>query len=339
MKRGSNPAGNFKANQTEEENEIATAKRMQYQKENERETKVREFRFAWYNNLDEIPIDAREGATWSKVGSKAFLIGGINKSLIDIILAYDIQAEKFTEISVKYDTNILRFNHSAIVYRKKIYIFGGERYNNINQSRFTLQDIKCFDSENYNWSIVVTCGEVIAHRRSHACCLIGKTMIVHGGIDNIEATFADLWILNLDQFKWIRCHMDQDDIFLSHHTMCGVFNTQIEFVDILNFKDFGDKKKEKNGPMSVYKEGIYIFGGKDQNGKAKDTLYIINTESRKKYSLEKVEPLGKPPKARYGHCMVYLALAAEKQNLVIYGGRNDTLWETRQECTLDDIYV
>jgi hypothetical protein len=48
--------------------------------EEERALKIRTLNFAWYKAPGRFPIDAREGATWTLVNNKAYLIGGINKN-------------------------------------------------------------------------------------------------------------------------------------------------------------------------------------------------------------------------------------------------------------------
>ena len=53
--------------------------------EEDRGAHMRTLHFAWYKTLDRFPIDAREGATWTRVGNRAYLIGGINKNLVDKI--------------------------------------------------------------------------------------------------------------------------------------------------------------------------------------------------------------------------------------------------------------
>jgi hypothetical protein len=53
--------------------------------EEDRGSHIRTLHFAWYKTLDRFPIEAREGATWTRVGNRAYLIGGINKNLVDKI--------------------------------------------------------------------------------------------------------------------------------------------------------------------------------------------------------------------------------------------------------------
>ena len=66
-------------------------------------------------------------------------------------------------------------------------------------------------------------------------------------------------------------------------------------------------------------EGVYFFGGKDSAGLALGKLWMLKVYQT---PLEFVEcqTQGKPPKARYGHC---LHQVENSQYLVLFGGRND----------------
>ena len=62
----------------------------------------------------------------------------------------------------------------------------------------------------------------------------------------------------------------------------------LDTVDIFGNGRDTNKKEEIMHRGGIPKEGIYIFGGKDQNGIPKNNVYYINTE-KKKYAMEKLE--------------------------------------------------
>ena len=65
-------------------------------------------------------------------------------------------------------------------------------------------------------------------------------------------------------------------------------------------------------------EGIYVFGGKDENGKVSNLMKIL-TFSNNKVLWEFPKIKGTPPSPRFGHTM----LLYEKLGLlIIYGGTN-----------------
>lgn len=82
-------------------------------------------------------------------------------------------------------------------------------------------------------------------------------------------------------------------------------------------------------------EGIYAFGGKDQEGKILNTLKFLPVSSKRpqwRYPVVK----GTPPQARYNHSVLFYEPLGI---LVVYGGKNDTLYGTSQEVCLNDIRI
>jgi hypothetical protein len=221
-----------------------------------------------------------------------------------------------------------------VTYKKKIIIFGGEKYNIHTQQRYAINEIRVFDPETVTWATVPGASEYIDPRRSHACCLVGKNMIIHGGIDTADTTKCDLWTFNVEHMKWNGVMSEGRELPLSHHTISGAYTSSMETMEIFTQIDVQATRPIRGS--AIFKEGVFIFGGKDPNGKARGELYVISTEVKKKYAIDRIEPVGKPPHPRYGHSMVYWH---SKQYLVIYGGRNDDLWEETGSSSMTDVIV
>jgi hypothetical protein len=66
-------------------------------------------------------------------------------------------------------------------------------------------------------------------------------------------------------------------------------------------------------------EGIYFFGGRDQDGKASNQLWLLKI-FQSPFEFELVQPSTPLPKARYGHCLEHIE---GSPYLVTFGGRND----------------
>ena len=82
-------------------------------------------------------------------------------------------------------------------------------------------------------------------------------------------------------------------------------------------------------------EGFYVFGGRNEKGDALSRLKLLRYDQGGMtwtYPATK----GLQPPARYGHSMVYYP---EGGYLVIYGGRNDKLFQTQGSCCVNDINV
>ena len=82
-------------------------------------------------------------------------------------------------------------------------------------------------------------------------------------------------------------------------------------------------------------EGIYLFGGLDQNNKERNELLIIKP-TKKGIAITKPNVPGMPPRARFGHQMTY---DSTQGILVIFGGRNDGLFESLNVSSLNDMCV
>jgi hypothetical protein len=234
-RRKNGPAIILTTSHTREQEQELQEKTADRFKDHERATMVKNVNLAWYRSQATFQIDAREGATWCKCGKDAYLIGGINNGLINHLLIYDITYEKFTDYKVKLDPAIPRFNHTSVVYKKKVWIFGGEKYDKVTRERYPLNDVKVFDPADMAFSWVSSIGEYIPARRNHAACVIGKWMLVHGGVNSEEVMLGDLWLFNLESCKWQSMETDGKAKFLSNHTMTGIFNMNLDLVGKISF--------------------------------------------------------------------------------------------------------
>lgn len=117
-------------------------------------SKINEVEFSWFNleNDGDSIIYSRDGATFTldenPIETVGWLIGGFNENSLPQIWKYNLNYGTFQEVKVEGKFNsIPRFNHTAIIYNHKIYIFGGEIISKIDKfTRSTLNDIKILDT-------------------------------------------------------------------------------------------------------------------------------------------------------------------------------------------------
>ena len=89
-------------------------------------------------------------------------------------------------------------------------------------------------------------------------------------------------------------------------------------------------------------EGIYIFGGRKENGELCNKMKLmtckLHSQTIKVTSVDwvKLGITGTPPCGRTGHTMDYLPMS---QALIIAGGRNDEECKSNSIPYLDDIYL
>lgn len=88
-----------------------------------------------------------------------------------------------------------------------------------------------------------------------------------------------------------------------------------------------DKEKpifERTNQQYQSYDGIYIFGGKNKFGKPTNKLIrLVITPNNNTAKVEFPDTVGIIPMERYGHSMHFIQKGL---NLVIYGGRNDSLY-------------
>ncbi|EGR29153.1 kelch motif family protein, putative, partial [Ichthyophthirius multifiliis] len=144
--------------------------------------------------------DAREGQSLVTEGKHAYLFGGIGKELYNQIAELDLTNFKW-QILKQVQGNIpsARYGHSCNIYRRNIIIFGGQQRSNqtVLKTRELLQDVYFLNIDTLTWKLINCQGGPLQQRRNHASAIIGRNMLIHGGINNKEQTLKDLWILDL----------------------------------------------------------------------------------------------------------------------------------------------
>lgn len=82
-----------------------------------------------------------------------------------------------------------------------IYIFGGEKiYDEHTRTRECLSEIRSLNTETMEWKFIKTNGDGIEGRRGHACTVIGKNMLIFGGINSKGYYLDSIYHLDLSIF-------------------------------------------------------------------------------------------------------------------------------------------
>lgn len=94
---------------------------------------------------------------------------------------------------------ILRFGHTAIRWKKYMYIFGGW------DGVATLADLYAYDLEKKKWSEIKTKGQITPKGRyRHTSVATDRCMYVFGGIDQYQERFNDVIEFNFETSEWTR---------------------------------------------------------------------------------------------------------------------------------------
>lgn len=119
--------------------------------------KLMELSWLYIERDYEAILNSREGATFTleelSKDNYGWLIGGFNEQSLSKIWKFNLKTNHFKEVKVEnIPGTIPRFNHSAVIYNRKIFIYGGEMINKIdNYTRSALGDIKIFDTSNLHF--------------------------------------------------------------------------------------------------------------------------------------------------------------------------------------------
>lgn len=88
-------------------------------------------------------------------------------------------------------------NHTMIVFKNKIYIFGGV-YNHEKVSR----DLWCYNIVNNEWLHLQTTGDMPLPVNEHSAVLVGEKMYIYGGNDFSGTIYDTLYSLDLRTLQW-----------------------------------------------------------------------------------------------------------------------------------------
>ncbi|CAD8181227.1 unnamed protein product [Paramecium octaurelia] len=289
----------------------------------------------WFNiQISEWKPPIREGCTVTYISSlnKAYMYGGIGNDLFKNMIQLNTQTWTWKDIGVGLGEAPLegRFGHTAIFYKQQIIIYGGEKkYNNAMKMRECYGDVRMFNPLDKMWTLVKTSGDLIEGRRNHIAQGIGKYFVIYGGINSYGKILNDVCALNMETNKWAVLQVEnqfQDGV--SDAAATALFGGEVKMEN--PYFSYECNKKKGRYPQ-VNCEGIYIYGGRVQNGEASNDLRVIQF-GFKPIRIIKLKTKGQAPIARYSHSMNYYH---QFNSLVVYGGRNDS----KEGNILNDLFV
>ncbi|CAD8065937.1 unnamed protein product [Paramecium sonneborni] len=260
----------------------------------------------------------REGASLNNVSGKLYLFGGISSKPFNDMVIWE-NKEWYQPQVIGEKAPFGRTNHIHCVYRRNIYIFGGEKpYDGQQKIRESTNDFRVFNTENNEFKVLRFGGEVIEGRRGASGAIVGKHIMIHAGINTKGKYLNDLYHYDILNNKMILSQVEPNDFFINgiaFHTLISVFSTSR---NIQIYKNYMDPEEMKEIKYKV--EGVYLFGGESKTGTLYSGLYMLNPCCRPmQWSL--VNGKGKLPISRYKHSASY----CERQGIIIiYGGICET---------------
>jgi hypothetical protein len=267
---------------------------------------------------------------------KFFLFGGLNSERYNDMWTceYNNDTNNFlwTKLKPKGEIPMTRNGHTAVLYRNEMFIFGG-----------TLEDEKVYKIKEdvliydviANKFLIETCfnKKELKWRRNHIAESIGNHMLIYGGIDEEGKYLSDMWLLDYVNLRWIRMDPKGPKFpALAYHSSCLVVANERK--QLPNFTIF--KKPEipinKLQNRNLKLEGVYIFGGLDEDYNYKNDVYVIKVGMK---PLEKLQLTvsGTPPFPRTGCSMNFYE---PLNSIIIHGGRND---KHKKGTLFNDVWI
>lgn len=274
--------------------------------------------------------ESREGAEIVAIGQKLYLLGGASRGIFNDLWVFFPQNWKWIKGETWGIQAEPRMGHSAVAYNSSIVVFGGvTAYNRGSHSRECLNTVKTLRTEGLEWRQVDTTGSAVVMRRYHSAAIVGKHMLVYGGLSEKNGFLGDLVLLNMKNRRWKEVQAaGEGPGAVAFHAAVAVypgFNSE----QYLLFRPIEDPLTPLKYPLP--RPGIYLFGGLTASGQALNTLYILETGQR---PLQWTKPAvsGSVPSPRFHHS---LCLCTELNALVLFGGRNNTSKAGGYSCFCD----
>ncbi|XP_037024421.1 kelch domain-containing protein 3 [Bradysia coprophila] len=140
-----------------------------------------------YLSTTEQPPSYRDFHTATVLDNKMYIFGGRGdrhspfhtqeEIYCDQLVYLDLSTRKWTKPNATGSVPLGRRSHSAFVYNKQLYVFGG--YNSIMEKHFN--DLYCYNPSLNRWSVVTARGVPPRPRRRQVCLVIDKRMYLFGG--------------------------------------------------------------------------------------------------------------------------------------------------------------
>ena len=255
--------------------------------------------------------------------NKIILFGGVNiRNLNDIwectIKGTNKHEKKYVWKKINITENIPspRNGHTMSVFQGNIFIYGGIVDQMDNKTR---EDILIYNINQKKFFIDYTLNKASAGWRNyHISEIVGPHMFIYGGENENGEILADPFALDLSDLKWIQAKFNTDNLpKRKFHSSCQVFpESKRNSNRFYLFKVYNDSNLYNLS--KIVAEGIYIFGGIDENNNCSNDLMII--KRGKPLTLFKVMAKGSPPAPR---CQCSMDFFEKLMVVIIYGGRNE----------------
>ena len=192
----------------------------------------------------------------------------------------------------------------------------------------------------------------------HISFVIGNSFYIHGGFDEFNNITDQVNILNLDSLTWSTlenpntlgsvyghsCVVFNKKEKMSLHLLNSIYNSYkydpLSSNDEVDLRLLISDKKTKEQLLSINETSqvqgrVYIFGGKNFEGKGSDDLRVMEIDNDKE-RIWKVDTLGQRPCPRIGHSMIEIT---KGKTFAVLGGIKIDNEGNQQNIFLNDFFL
>ncbi|CAK73463.1 unnamed protein product (macronuclear) [Paramecium tetraurelia] len=279
--------------------------------------------YIYSNQSNSWNPSSRESSAMVNYNEKLYLYGGSGAGHISDLCQATF--DKCIIIELCY-LRILQMDDDKIkiVSIIQLIIFGGIQYSPLKEDRIQCEvtnEVTHINLVNYDVKVVQHAG-IVSPRKAHIAEVVGRYLLVQGGIDSKGHYLNDFIAYDIVTQRWqnveINAPVFQDGI--AFHKSCSA----LEHKSIDLYRHDPD--------ISFENQGIYIFGGLNSNGHYLDKLIRIDVRRRPLF-IEEVQSKGSAPISRCQHSMTYVD---QSKQIVIYGGKNDDI---NVQGFLNDLHI
>lgn len=284
--------------------------------------------FAYFYYPQIIFPEGREMATICNSLNFAYLYGGVDTQMKNIIWEFNPFKMSWRQvIPSNYPCFSQRHSHSCVYYNNKLFIYGGKAKAN---QLVLFPELEIFDLENRQWLMPPNSTGPVKTRKNHIACVLGSSMIIHGGISEEGQILSDAYSLNFETCKFVPILISDylNSPQRGYHSACLLAPLEVIYSNKNQLYNFELTKKKMN-----YQPGLYIFGGKVNEMTLSNEVYCLSL-GKKLCEWVKIQTSGKSPCARYMSSMNFYE---EANVIIVHGGR--ILGSQFEEMSLNDTYV
>lgn len=253
-----------------------------------------------------------------------------NSQITNTVIRYDLEGEKWKNFFVKDVFISCRRNHTTVLYQDKIYLFGGDDNNLLN-------DLYIFDLKKLDWEKVEISKDLPPPRRYHCSIMYRDQIFIFGGEKDFDTMLNDIYSFDLKEMKWTEHKPSSELPQPRRYSSMGLYknsiylfggrDNSIRFNKVWEYniegnywkkiKAYGDiPSRRASHTCEIFGSSMFIFGGMD--GFELNELREFDLEN---HYWRKIETFGLPPIGRYWHssCM------DSNGCMYIYGGGNETV--------------